>query len=729
MNDIGTSKELTNDIGSDTPQTDPMSDAFGYAPFAKLIASAVIKTPSPQGLVMAIHGPWGIGKSSLLNFIKHYLAEDHKDAQPIVIDFNPWWFDDRSQLADQFLMQFKTALKLENEALRDVGDLISEYSGALGKAVSVSTGIPWIDVPVSGLLKLLKRKPKDVPKLKAEISTALQESDQRFIVVVDDIDRLTPTEIREVFKVVKALADFPNVVYLLSFDRRVVAKALATSMQLDEAGGESYLEKIVQVPFVLPSISKRKLQNKLSESLDHVLKGADIALFDSTYWGNIFMEGIAPLVTKPRDIVRYVNALSLTYPALRDEVNIADFFALEFLRINLPKLYDTIRENPGRFAGYSDRGIQSSDRKEDQAFHQAWAQDVDASIREGVQAMMERIFPKLSNTAWGSEFLAEYRRVRRAAHPDIFPSYFRFALDADQLSRQAVANFIERLSDLDVTEKTLLDAIEIKRTDGSSKARDYLDQLRDYDDEIDAVGATNLLNVLGHIGDKLIVSCEETTDSIFSTHKTWWILWAMLRILARIPAETRNAQLIGSFKNGKALTYLYLTIQSIEASHEKPVDHGSSAALNQIQVETVIALKNIALDRINLYAQTDQLQGIPELPLVLNFWSDWGPTGAARQWAESFVSDISNLLFFISMFLSRTHSVTMGDHVGRIEHTLHLKQMSNFIDLEKAAALLSGIKKQTELEPDHQLVINVFNEQLPLFKEGKDPALVQLGLG
>jgi hypothetical protein len=43
---------------------------------------------------------------------------------------------------------------------------------------------------------------------------------------------------------------------------------------------------------------------------------------------------MAPQLTKPRDIVRYVNALAVTFPVLRDEVNIADFFALEFLRIN-----------------------------------------------------------------------------------------------------------------------------------------------------------------------------------------------------------------------------------------------------------------------------------------------------------------------------------------------------------------------------------------------------------
>ena len=66
-------------LGSDAPQTDPQHDAFGYAPFAKRIAAAICTTQSPQGLVMAINGPWGSGKSSLLNFVRGRGALDPAD--------------------------------------------------------------------------------------------------------------------------------------------------------------------------------------------------------------------------------------------------------------------------------------------------------------------------------------------------------------------------------------------------------------------------------------------------------------------------------------------------------------------------------------------------------------------------------------------------------------------------------------------------------------------------
>ena len=57
---------------------------------------------------------------------------------------------------------------------------------------------------------------KDVEKLKTEISTLLHSQPRRIVVMIDDIDRLTSEEIRQVFRAVKSVGDFPNVTYLLS---------------------------------------------------------------------------------------------------------------------------------------------------------------------------------------------------------------------------------------------------------------------------------------------------------------------------------------------------------------------------------------------------------------------------------------------------------------------------------------------------------------------------------
>ena len=40
--------------------------------------------------------------------------------------------------------------------------------------------------------------------------------------IIDDIDRLQEREVRQLFQAVKAIADFPKTIYLLSFDESTV---------------------------------------------------------------------------------------------------------------------------------------------------------------------------------------------------------------------------------------------------------------------------------------------------------------------------------------------------------------------------------------------------------------------------------------------------------------------------------------------------------------------------
>lgn len=118
-------EQQTFALGSDAPQTNPQDDAFGYAPFAKRIATAVCTTPSPQGLVMAIHGPCGAGKSSLLNFVRFNIDAMPEHERSLIITFNPWWFSNRDDLVGQFLKQFRDQLPKKSEAIKQLRNTLS----------------------------------------------------------------------------------------------------------------------------------------------------------------------------------------------------------------------------------------------------------------------------------------------------------------------------------------------------------------------------------------------------------------------------------------------------------------------------------------------------------------------------------------------------------------------------------------------------------------------------
>lgn len=65
-------------LSSDQPRTDPKEDLFGHAPFAEQLARSIGRYAAESGLVLALHGPWGSGKSTVLGYVRHYLAESSR---------------------------------------------------------------------------------------------------------------------------------------------------------------------------------------------------------------------------------------------------------------------------------------------------------------------------------------------------------------------------------------------------------------------------------------------------------------------------------------------------------------------------------------------------------------------------------------------------------------------------------------------------------------------------
>jgi predicted KAP-like P-loop ATPase len=249
---------------SGAPIESPEQDTLDRGRLAQALATSLRGYGSAQNLVVGLYGPWGSGKTSLLNMAAGAIAEPKDGSEPIITRFNPWNFTDQDQLTSEFFDALSNAI--------DRPDLGSQYTEAstliqkFGRRLQPLSAIPHlgtlIDVALRGseVVSLgLQRegdKLRDLEVAKADISKALLDLERRTIVIIDDIDRLTNEEIRRLFQLVKSTADFSNVIYLLAFDKAIVTKALSGVQGGDDATyGESYLEKIVNVPIDIPKIS------------------------------------------------------------------------------------------------------------------------------------------------------------------------------------------------------------------------------------------------------------------------------------------------------------------------------------------------------------------------------------------------------------------------------------------------------------------------------------------
>ncbi|HBO3113720.1 TPA: AAA family ATPase [Pseudomonas aeruginosa] len=704
-------------LSSDRPSIDPVHDLFGHAPFAKGLAESIAGYPGDDGIVMALYGPWGAGKSTVLSYVRYYIEQTPERSQPVIVPFNPWWFSGQENLARAFLGQLQAVLPSKSEKFKKLGSLLGDFAENVGGLIDLSGVTGGAASKIGKLLgRLSKQQPKDVPALKAQIADVLREAGKRILVVVDDIDRLAPDETRQLFTVIKGLADFPNVAYLLAFDREVAAQAIEQQSGLP---GERYLEKIIQVPFELPPVDRSALRAAFFQRLGEVLGELPEGLFDHGYWTNMFNDGIDDLIVVPRDMVRFTNTLAVTYPAVRGEVNPVDFIALEAVRVFLPNLYRVIRGNPEKFVGYNRDGFNGSDRAVTEAFHQCWLNDVPETLRDSTQALIHRMFPKTGQMGYGADWLPQWRRALRACHPDLFPTYFRLSVPPGAIRREEVQALLGLAQQPEMLGQALVQAASVLRPDGLSKARALLERLMDHvEEDVPPENISVFICVLLDVGDELVLASDERGAFDFGNESR--VTRLVYHLLKRVPKEGRLAILNASLADGRGIGVQRYLLAALLDELSKEVQGGDEALLDAASLET---LKAIWVRRVQSLAieRRDELVQHVKLDRVLWAWREWGDPAEVRGWCEQVTITDEGLLAFIPHFCSHSRTQVFGESAVKIQPRLNPTWLENYVDTAACARRLGELTLAGRVPSVAQEAVDQYLREFEMLSRGQNP--------
>ena len=100
--------------------------------------------------------------------------------------------------------------------------------------------------------------------LKKKCNDYINDLSYKFIIVIDDIDRMTNFEIHQIFILVKSLADFDNFVYIIPFDKEVVTKSLE---EIHKDSSTNFIDKIIQIPVIIPDIKESDMTNYITNEI------------------------------------------------------------------------------------------------------------------------------------------------------------------------------------------------------------------------------------------------------------------------------------------------------------------------------------------------------------------------------------------------------------------------------------------------------------------------------
>lgn len=746
-----------DDLGfaDDRPiQTDDQ-DLLRRSAFAKNLAVAIAGWKNKESLVVALTGPWGSGKSSIKNLALRQFATDPGHA---VIEFNPWEWSGQEKLSASFFDEVSLAIQRKDKSadgkrlakvLRQYGKKLNAGAALvegvtnylpllLGSALFASYLSAWVVNPAAqtflvwasggtalaagavfikrvaqflsehaeGLDNAAKEAELTLHQIRSEIRTLLAKREHPLLIVMDDIDRLSSEQMKALFQLVKGNMDFPNVVFLLLFQRDIVEQGL------ERAGfkGAEYLEKIIQVPFSVPVLSSDRLQSVLFERLNAILSGeAQLAAqFDAGYWGSMYRGGLNQFFRSLRDVYRYTSTLTFHCRLLRGvdvaEINAVDLFALECLRTFAPDSYDAIPQHKAILTSSEPTRHQDPGEKEQlMALIQGILMLAPQHCRGAAEQIIQQLFPTLdwvfSNTSYDGSVRARWLRDSRVCCVETFDRYFELALPEGGVSNSLLHSLTQLMTDSD-------QFCDILRNKDQKQQQAILGRLETHIDELPLDQSAAVVETLLNAGE-VVIGGEPSIVSQSAPKQAFRLLRLFLQ--RHDQPAIRSQLILRAFANAKGFVVMenLLTFETVRRSKAKPTDF-DDAGFEQLKLSFVT----------ELLAYADQN---PEAFLAhWNFVAfayrlDSFADGAGTQWVKRQVTTPERFVLFAQALVSKSTQYSGG--IVSDVYSVRITNLDELLGIAACQSLLDRIQRTT-LTPSAQQAIALVEQALERHQRG-----------
>lgn len=723
-------------FADDAPRSDPWTeDDFGYRPFAQHLASVLLQLSAPNGYVAGLHGVWGSGKTTALNFVRHFIhAENAKGAgKPLeVVLFQPWMFSGQQDLMSAYFRvlgeklndtagRVKRAKKVAGKMAKATVDPLVKAAmtmaaaahpsdaaaintgGAVAKAALEQTIDAWLGEPT-------------LQTAHDELATRLKKSGRRFLVIIDDIDRLEAGEIRSIMQMVKSVGRLPNVIYLLAYDRRIVWRALS-ERRVARSGEPTFTEKIVQHEVELPHTTRSALLRRLDREMKFILAHVKA----SGRWREIIQNGVQRWIRSPRDILRFSNAVRFTWPPLVGEVDAADVFAMEGLRLFDPPAFDWVRANRDYLIGGG--GYVSDDERK--ALVDAFRLSLEPSRRDGVMEALAALFPSKSKVLKAnerfsySELWAETVNRRGIASPRGYDAYFALFPSDFAISKALIDRAAAAPDDPKVQDEVLSAALQRRDEFGRSLVGEYLDEL-----QYRMIGREKIqpgkAMVMALLKQGAEIQQQESGGTAFFPPQIQ-LQFLVREIMKTWDLSTASETMLEAVEQcDRAAIAASIYIWRAREAGRLPAEGAEVGAI--ITDETLDRIGAHALALVQAEADDGRLSEAPFYWDVIRTWIHLGDAGAAKEWLMSAAETDPHVLAKVAKGVV---AMSAGDHGGRVYFFRGFSADRDFYDVERLRIASDRFANHDGLDEDERALVVALRDGLRHAEAGEQAAKVE----
>jgi predicted KAP-like P-loop ATPase len=690
-------RPITASFQTDRPKEHPDEDCLGRAGFAENLAEKIQAWQQKDSLVIGLEGPWGSGKSTIKNFVLHCLKAEGKVPH---VEFNPWQFSGDDRLFEEFAVVVASVLPSKGKKAKKRKELWSRYSsylcygskvtGALKLAASFS-GIPGatllLDQATQALDALGEMTSKGadtigggtepLENVKAQLTETFRKLDGPLLVVIDDIDRLTNEEVALVFRLVKANADFPNLVYLMIYDRDYVEKSLD---KITSSKGSEFLQKIVQMPIPVPAPHVQRIHREALNCMDRIvsgLPGNPASGWDKERWSNLWVLGLSRYFTDLRRSYRYANSCSFLLDNLRScecmEIDVMDFLALEVLRFFEKSVYDRIQVSGDILTGRSSDS--DGERKLDDLLLDILNHATDrVAVQEIVSAIFLSAKSRWENMGYGDSFMREATAKMRICSSDHFEKYFQLALPPGGLSRSRIEQVLQNKDSRESLTRIFDEAIRMEYVVPLLQALEHHNTLDEQTDPLPYLLA--LCDSVDSFPDQQV----PIGGGILDVHPSTYAIWAVLRSVSKRRGEDKRADLLeATILQSEGL---YMPAEILWIWHDRNNRTQDEESMPHLDEDREKQLRQHVLDRLGKAASSGQLSKHSLRGTLINLWTRWD-SSACRDWIVSQLHDVGTALPLLISQINERTSQTLGSVYQRRQEYFDLEWLEKLAPLNE----------------------------------------------
>lgn len=314
---------------ADEPITRSEDDLLGRKIYAHDAAEKLLATNTEKNaFTFGVVAPWGNGKTSFLYMLKEHI-DNNWAGDVVAISFHPWKYGKSSNLTYLFFEELSKSLAPYSTSFSY--DII-RYARTVSSIENSTTKF------LGSILGCFASQ--TVEEQYEDLKKNISNIQRKIVVFIDDIDRLGPNEIEELFRLVRNTSNLPFMYFVMAYDKKYVVDSLNSVFPSHSL---SYSQKILQEEFFLPIIKNNELKVVLREKLSVFLNTEEMEQADKLLNRELFNSiNVFNYLGNIRDIKRLANALLLHLKKLHGEIDICDYVIMEILRQQYPFVLELI---------------------------------------------------------------------------------------------------------------------------------------------------------------------------------------------------------------------------------------------------------------------------------------------------------------------------------------------------------------------------------------------------